>query len=485
MSEIKEEISRLLKLRLESSSFIILPNIYRSKHVQLKLLWFILSFICVGWCSWLMSRTVIDYLNYDVITKTEVKYETQLIFPVITICNTNIFSTEYSSRFITSLLNSSDDDFNKDFMIKYLVNYYIAHNKTHSLLFGKKIDETIINCWYGLNKCDLNEDFDHYFDFNYGNCYRFNSGKNMNGEQVTQKYANALFGYLDVHLWIGSAENNYNMFSKENGLILFISNETVNTAVVSGIPISPGFSTKISLEKITIIKKSRPYSNCVDNLNSIDSYDSLTYKKLISQNQNQSYNYINCYITCLQKLLGDICECQLKFLDSIYYDKMRLCFSIPSLRDEDNICFQTSLKVFSNDSKPYLAKCNCPIECEYNFFRYSNSFAEFPPRNYLPYLLNSTKIKSIIFNQTDLNDSLKTFEFIKKSIARVQISYQDMMQTFITEYPKMKPVDLVSSLGGILGLFLGLSFLSFIEIFDFLLQLIICILVQKAKTLNT
>ena len=108
MSEIKEEISRLLKLRLESSSFIILPNIYRSKHVQLKLLWFILSFICVGWCSWLMSRTVIDYLNYDVITKTEVKYETQLIFPVITICNTNIFSTEYSSRFITSLLNSSD-----------------------------------------------------------------------------------------------------------------------------------------------------------------------------------------------------------------------------------------------------------------------------------------------------------------------------------------------------------------------------------------
>ena len=86
-------------------------------------------------------------------------------------------------------------------------------------------------------------------------------------------------------------------------------------------------------------------------------------------------------------------------------------------------------------------------------------------------MINSAKIKTIL-NQSNLSDSLETFELLRKSIARVQISYQDMMQTFITEYPKMQSTDLVSSLGGILGLFLGLSFLSFIEIFDFLLQLI-------------
>ena len=471
MSEIKKQISKLLKSKLESSSFIILPNIYRSEYIQLKFVWLILSFICVGWCSWLMSRTVIDYFNYDVITKTEVKYETHLIFPVITICNTNPFTTEYSRKFITSLFNSSEENFDNYFLTKYLVNYHIAKNLTDPYLFGQKLDEIIVSCTYGLNECNLNEDFEHYYDFNYGNCYRFNSGKNMNGKQVKQRYANALFGVFDVQLWAGPAQNNYNFFSIDNGLILFITNESTNTALANGINISPGFSTKISLEKLTITKKPKPYSNCIDNLNTIDSYHSLAFKKLISQNQNQTYNYVNCYILCLQKHLGDKCQCQLKFLDSIYYEEMRLCFSISSSRDIDNQCFIDSLKLFLNDSKPYLTECDCPIECEYNFFRYSNSFAEFPSRNILPYMINSVKIKSIL-NQSNLSDSLETFELLRKSIARVQISYQDMMQTFITEYPKMQSTDLVSSLGGLIGLFLGLSFLSFIEIFDFLLQLI-------------
>ena len=79
--------------------------------------------------------------------------------------------------------------------------------------------------------------------------------------------------------------------------------------------------------------------------------------------------------------------------------------------------------------------------------------------------MNSSLIKS--FYNYNLNDSLNTFEMLKKSVARLQINYQEMMQTFITEYPKMQAADLVSSVGGILGLFLGLSFLSFIEIFDF------------------
>ena len=91
----------------------------------------------------------------------------------------------------------------------------------------------------------------------------------------------------------------------------------------------------------------------------------------------------------------------------------------------------------------------------------------------MPYLINTSLVQSMFKNNNDqrfINDSLETFDLIRKSVARIQINYQDMMQTFITEYPKTSPTDLVSSLGGILGLFMGLSFLSFIEIFDFAIQ---------------
>ena len=464
----KKEILTILKLRLESSSFILLPNIYKSEYNHLKLLWLILTILSTGWCAWFMSRSFVDYFSYDVITKTEVKYESLLIFPVITFCSLNTFNTNYANDYINNLFNSSEPNFTDGFLANYLVNYNITKNLTDKYLFGKRIDELIVNCRFGMNECNLTQDFESYYDFNYGNCFRFNSGKNMNGQKIEKKYATALFGSLDLQFWTGSAQNNYNLLSIDNGLVIFISNETVNSAFTNGINISPGYTTKISLDKLTIIKKPKPYSYCVGNLNFIDSYDSLTYKKLFMVKQGQAYNYRMCYIFCLQRHLGDICQCQLDYLGLTYYNEMRLCLINESLRNQDFRCFSNTLNLILKDSQPFLKICDCPIECEYYFYKYSSSFAEFPSRKYLPYLINAKLIKSIFNNS--LNDSLDTFDILRKSIARIQIQYEDMMQTFITEYPKIQSADLVSSVGGIFGLFLGLSFLSFIEIFDLLFR---------------
>jgi hypothetical protein len=263
-----------------------------------------------------------------------------------------------------------------------------------------------------------------------------------------------------------------------NGLIIFIGNQSENLILSNGINISPGYSTKISLEKLTISKKPHPYSYCIANLNTVDSYDSVTYKKILKQKQNQQYNYMSCYLLCMQKQIGDKCHCQIEYLSLIYYDNLRFCYLNESLREIDNQCFIESLRLILNNSKPYLNDCDCPIECDHDFYKYSISFLEFPTRYYLPYLIESKLIKTI-FNQS-LNDSLESFELLRKNVARVEINYQDMMQTFISEYPKMQSTDLISSLGGILGLFLGLNFLSLIEIFDFSIQ-ILSVFIKKFK----
>jgi hypothetical protein len=471
MSELKNEICKLLKCRLESSSLILLPNVYKSNQKRLKIIWLLLSIFSASWCGWFMSRSIMDYFSYDVISKTEVRYETNLLLPVITICNLNALTTDYARDLIKSRINTSYPSMSSQFMVYNRIKYNISKNLSDPYFFGKRLDEFIISCQFGTKDCNLVEDFEHIYNVDYGNCYRFNSGKNINGKDVNLKYVSPIKGHLNIELWIGQSQNNYNPYSIDNGYIIFINNETSDTSLTNGITISPGFTTNITPEKLTIKKKQQPYSNCIDNLDTIDSYDSLTYKKLFAYNRNQKYHSSNCYSMCIQKYLGDVCSCQTRYLDLVYYDEMKICYLNESLIDQEIECINTNFEKIIENSKYYFPECDCPIECEYNYYKYTISIAEYPTRQYSAYLMNSTLVKSIINKTHTLNDSMELYELLKKSVARVRIHYGESMQTFITEYAKTQLADLISSVGGILGLFLGLSFLSFIEIFDLLIQI--------------
>jgi len=49
-----------------------------------------------------------------------------------------------------------------------------------------------------------------------------------------------------------------------------------------------------------------------------------------------------------------------------------------------------------------------------------------------------------------------------------------MKYTAVSQHPKMEAFDLISSIGGILGFYTGMSFLSFFEIVEVLTE-ILCI----------
>ena len=76
------------------------------------------------------------------------------------------------------------------------------------------------------------------------------------------------------------------------------------------------------------------------------------------------------------------------------------------------------------------------------------------------------------------------YDDLAKNIGRVQIFYDKLEQTIITEDIKTQVFDLVSGMGGTLGLFLGLSFLSLIEIVEILLQIILILFDNKSSKSN-
>ena len=70
------------------------------------------------------------------------------------------------------------------------------------------------------------------------------------------------------------------------------------------------------------------------------------------------------------------------------------------------------------------------------------------------------------------NNIKPTYQQIKQSIASININYNQLGYTQIKEAQKITAIDLATNIGGTMGLFLGLSFLSFIEIIELLIEII-------------
>ena len=114
-------------------------------------------------------------------------------------------------------------------------------------------------------------------------------------------------------------------------------------------------------------------------------------------------------------------------------------------------------------------ECDCPIECELTKYLYSYSIADYPTLQYSNYLMQSELIRSKYPNNI-------TYEELRKRVAKVTIFYDDLRKTIVSESIKTEISDLISNLGGTLGLFLGLSFLSLVEFVELILQAILIFL---------
>ena len=134
------------------------------------------------------------------------------------------------------------------------------------------------------------------------------------------------------------------------------------------------------------------------------------------------------------------------------------------------ICANDAWKVFvASDIKkectPY-----CPSECDSVSYTISTSFSEYPSKSYAEkFLLNNSIIKQKFANQN------LTYEQIKKNVLSLTVYYDQLSYTVTSQQEKTNLLGLISNIGGLLGLFLGISFLSLVEIFEAFFE-VLCII---------
>ena len=235
-----QEILGQAKQTLEYSSVHGLTNLIKNRFYYIKAMWAMFLLASAITCGCSIQRLVANYFNRDVTSKTEVSYQTKLIFPVVNICNLNPFTSQFSKQFIHSKMMTNATNIDSIYSSRSLANILSRENQT--MLGVTDVKETILSCSFNGIECNLSQDFELFYDVNYGNCFRFNSGKSS-----PFKYAlyTGIYGSLDVEVYVGLASLNEALYSKENGLNVFINNETMDSTYQEGIQLSPGFSTRV------------------------------------------------------------------------------------------------------------------------------------------------------------------------------------------------------------------------------------------------
>ncbi len=112
---LKNKILNSIRDTLECSSIHAIPNIVRNRFYLIKIIWFLCLLASTGICAWFIQKSITDYLNFEVISKTDIVYVQKIIFPIISICNLNLFSTQRGSEHVLKLSNMiyNSTDFSK------------------------------------------------------------------------------------------------------------------------------------------------------------------------------------------------------------------------------------------------------------------------------------------------------------------------------------------------------------------------------------
>ena len=403
------------------------------------------------------------YYSYQTLFKVKRKTASKIVFPAITICNANNFQKS------EGLLNLTDDaDKIAETMLnttiggKFTINtlrYQRAHQyrenahaqtKSKSQYIPMFLPNLLETCIFGLNQvCNISSDFSSRISpIDGGDCYTFNYDRKylQQGNGVVRGLSMILF--VNQSDYIPAVGNDLGVGVS----IVAHSQERFPFAQVEGVTASTGFSTRISLEKISIRRKTSPYpSRCSDG-NGIKTIFPGSYSIL---NCQLSCFYLNLYDQC-----GDVAATVRKFMPKEKYPKRE-----NKVRD----FYQCKLQLMDKLLKNSDGYCNCPLPCSETKYVTKVSSTTWPSLADLPiYKILFGRILGL--NHSEISDTYMYSNFLKVDIYFEEIAYQE-----IFEESQIQVSDLLGTIGGQLGLWIGASFFSVAEFLVFCGSLVILV----------
>ncbi|XP_047666207.1 acid-sensing ion channel 1B isoform X1 [Tachysurus fulvidraco] len=381
---------------------------------------------------------VVYYMQYDHITMLDERNAPNMTFPAITMCNFNNFrrsQISYSDLLFMGPLIGYEDNMAPGFQLapepdRQGARFSLAefYNRTRH-----RMDDMLLECNFAGKDCGP----EHWREIftRYGKCYTFNSGQDGQPLRITTKggMGNGLELMLDIQqdeylpVWGETDETSF-----EAGIKVQIHTQDEPPFIDQlGFGVAPGFQTFVSCQEQRLTYLPPPWGDC--RTEPMDS-DFFT-----------TYTITACRIDCETRYLVENCNCRMVHMpgDAPY--------CTPEQYKE---CADPALDFLVERDNDY---CVCETPCNMTRFGKELSFVKIPSKASAKYLAKK-------FNKTE--------QYIADNILVLDIFFEALNYETIEQKKAYELPGLLGDIGGQMGLFIGASILTILELFDYLYEVI-------------
>ncbi|XP_077868068.1 acid-sensing ion channel 1-like [Saccoglossus kowalevskii] len=304
--------------------------------------------------------------------------------------------------------------------------------------------DDLLHCvWKGGQLC-TSDDFVHVFT-RYGNCYTFNAPAKH--QYLTQDHVgagNGLVMFLNVKQeeYTETAFGNY-----AAGLKIYVHNKDEPPLIESqGHAITPGTLSYVDITQHRSLNLPPKWGQCNPS-QQLEFYD--------------SYTIPGCLLEWYSKIMTSVCGCR----PFIYPGRARHC----TLWETFECVQPTEAAIQSGE----YGDMPCPVPCNHTTYPTTMSYANFP----------SKSVASSMAQLFNISAEYASENYVAVDIFYGRMSYQLSKQTYA-----MTASALVSDIGGQMGLFLGASVITLMEIAEYIgnkMKHLFCFKKKKTRANNS
>ncbi|XP_067945394.1 amiloride-sensitive sodium channel subunit alpha-like [Watersipora subatra] len=441
-------------------------HLYQASSHGKKVFWAVLSLLALGALVFHMIELVSAYMKFDKSTDVRVNNSIrQLNFPAVTICNNNMIRT---SKIGVSLNNLVSDASNKEdrATARQEIGNTIAYE--YSLMtdldlkweLGHQFENMTIFAKYAYQ--DAYDEFVHIFNPWHGNCYTYNHHSATNRVQSTRAGpANGLWMFINIEQY------EYIPFLTEaSGLKVLVHDPgTTPFPEDGGITVPPNTLTNLAIKKTEFQRINGRFGDC---LKPNDDQPSTIY----GFEYGYSYSKPACERSCLQEQVILQCGCfvpEIPYNSTFFGKTVEPCES----QGQQSVCMAEGWSQFSAGDIP----CDeCRQPCDQDLYEVSVSSTTWPSPTYMPDLKREVEDERPVLFETltshyELADTIALP--IKENFLQLQIFYETLSVTQISESPSVTDFQFISDFGGALGLWVGWSMLTIFEFFEYTVDILV------------
>ncbi|XP_071349028.1 acid-sensing ion channel 1C isoform X3 [Trachinotus anak] len=441
----------IMRTKIHGLKFVFSPD----KSKPQRVIWIMAFFVCVGLLiTWSWNR-ILYLMSYPAITKIYMVWAHNMSFPAVTICNKNVFRVStltkddlYHSGYWMDLMYPNHTvmerslsilkDSHKQGLLSLLdFNNYnpppdYRINTTEMMgRLGHQLEDMLLECRFRGETCTY-KNFSTIYT-RYGKCYTFNSGLDGNPLLTTLKggTGNGLEIMLDIQqdeylpVWGETDETSY-----EAGIKVQIHSQDEPPFIDQlGFGVAPGFQTFVSCQQQLLQYLPPPWGDCKSTP--------------IDSEYFSTYSITACRIDCETRYLLENCNCRMVHMPGT---------STVCTPEQYKDCADPALDFLVEKDNDY---CVCQTPCNMTRYGKELSMVKIPSKASAKYLAKK-------FNKTE--------QYIGENILVLDIFFEALNYEKIEQKKAYEIAGLLGDIGGQMGLFIGASVLTILEIFDYLYE---------------